>query len=86
MKAPTNKETESRRALHLVKATEPAAASQQEMDSLIANGVRRYQELQQEVDHELFAEHRDLEKLAVLLPELQLIRQRLASYGVNVHP
>jgi hypothetical protein len=85
------KKTKAHRGLHLVTAEEAAArcqqdpkpSSQQERDSLIANGMRRYQELQAEVDRELFGTQ-DRDKLAVLLPDLQLLRQRLASYGVHV--
>ena len=55
------------------------------MDKLIAEGVRRYEQLQQQFYGEM-AGNRDLQKLEVLLPEMQLLRQRLASYGVRVSP
>ncbi len=75
--------------LHLVQPSEqPKEAqtptpSQQELDSLIAEGIRTYQKLQEEFDRELFA-GRDLEKIATLLPQLQMLRARLEAYGVRV--
>ena len=95
------KKTRPRRGLHLVTAEEaariaeqaersvepePEPASQQELDSLIANGMRRYQQLQQEFDRALFAEKQDTDKISALLPELQLLRSRLANYGIHLRP
>jgi hypothetical protein len=71
--------------LHLVKAEDPSAASQQEKDTLIAQGVLRYQELQAEVDRALFASPQDEETLAVVMPQMQALRERLAAHGVRVH-
>ena len=93
------KKTKVHRAMHLVTAeeasmiTQPEATtitqpesspgSQQEIDTLIANGVRRYRELQTELDGELFGAQ-DHDKLAVLFRQVQLLRERLASHGVHV--
>jgi hypothetical protein len=85
------KKTNAHRNLHLVTAEEkemraqqqPSTSSQQELDRVIASGVRRYQELQQAFDRELFGDQ-DMEKIGEILPELQLLRQRLASYGIHV--
>lgn len=77
--------TDARRGLHLVKAKEPSTAPQPQMDSMIAEGVLQYQELQAEMDRALFARPQDVETLAVVMPKLQLLRERLASYGVRVH-
>jgi hypothetical protein len=79
------KKTQSSRRLHLVQATERSTASKQEMDTWIAEGVLQYQELQGEMDRALFANPQDVETLAVVMPKLQLLRERLASYGVRVH-
>ena len=62
---------------------ESSPGSQQEIDSLIANGVRRYRELQTELDGELFGAQ-DHDKLAVLFRQVHLLRERLASHGVHV--
>lgn len=72
------------RNLHLVKAKEPSTVSQQ-MDSTIAGGVLQYQELQAEMDRALFARPQDVKTLAVVMPKMQLLKERLASYGVRVH-
>ena len=76
----------ARQAASSVAELEPEPASQQELDTFIANGIRRYQQLQQEFDRALFAEHQDVDQISVLLPELQLLRQRLASYGIHLRP
>ena len=75
----------SSRSLHLVKDEEPSAESQQERDTLIAQGVLRYQELQAQVDRALFAIPPDEETLAVMMPQMQALRERLAAHGVRVH-
>ena len=64
---------------------EPEPASQQELDTLIANGVRRYQQLRQEFDHQLFGDQ-DPEKMCAIMPEMQLLRERLSRYGVHLRP
>jgi hypothetical protein len=75
--------------LHLVTSEEAAAVSQSlsqnEENAFIANGIRRYQQLQREFDEELFGS-RDLDKITALLPEINLLRERLASYGIHVRP
>jgi DNA-binding GntR family transcriptional regulator len=65
-----------------VDASETEELSRQR-DALIGQGVQAYQQLQDEFDHELFG-RRDLEVLASLMEQKNLLRQRLASYGVQV--
>ena len=65
-------------------------ASDPETDPLIASGIRRYQELQQKFDRELFRlkdtqlDPDDVDYIGSVLSELQLLRERLAHYGVHV--
>jgi hypothetical protein len=47
--------------------------------------VLRFQELQEEVDRALFAKPQDVETLAVVMPKMQLLKERLANYGVRVY-
>ena len=54
------------------------------MDTLVGQGVLRYEELRAEVDRALFATPQDIETLKELMPQMQLLRERLASYGVHV--
>jgi hypothetical protein len=77
--------TKAHRALHPVTREDrlTGAPKEQEEDSLIADGIRRYQQVQQEFDQELFG-NQDYEKMEALLSEKQLLRERLNSYGVNV--
>jgi hypothetical protein len=75
----------ARCGLHLVKTEEASASSRQETEAFIAKGVLRYQELQAEMDRALFAKPQDVETLAVVMPKMQLLKERLASYGVRVH-
>jgi hypothetical protein len=77
--------TNARRGLHLIKTEEPSTTSQQETEAFIAQGVLRFQELQEEVDRALFAKPQDVETLAVVMPKMQLLKDRLASYGVRVY-
>jgi len=79
------KKTKAQQQLHLVTTEDrPAGAPQeQEEDSWIANGIRRYQQVQQEFDQELFG-NQDYEKMGALLSEKQLLRERLNSRGVHV--
>lgn len=90
------KKTQSSRGLHLVQATElsatsqpepepePSTPSQLEIDRLVGQGVLRYEALRVEVDRALFATPQDIETLEELMPQMQLLRERLASYGVHV--
>ena len=64
--------------------TESAPATQNDEDAFIASGVRRYKQLQQEADRELFGKQ-DHERLQALWSELQVLRERLAAYGIQVH-
>jgi hypothetical protein len=75
----------SSRGLHLVKTAEALVSSQQETEAFIAQGVLHYQELQEEMDRALFAKPQDVETLTVVMPQMQLLKERLASYGVRVH-
>ncbi len=75
----------SSRGLHLVKTADVPAGSQQETDTFIAQGVLRFQELQEEMDRALFAKPQDVETLSVVMPQMQVLKERLASYGVRVH-
>jgi hypothetical protein len=77
--------TNARRGLHLIKTEEPSTTSQQETEAFIAQGVLRFQELQEEVDRALFAKPQDVETLAVVMPKMQLLKERLANYGVRVY-
>jgi hypothetical protein len=85
------KKSKAQQQLHLVTAEEASAFSQTELspvapsdeDAFLGDGIRRYQELQRAFDEELFGK-KDLQKLAEILPELQLVRERLAAHGVRV--
>jgi len=79
------KKIKAQQQLHLVTTGDrPAGAPQeQEEDSWIADGIRRYQQVQQEFDQELFG-NQDYEKMNALLSEKQLLRERLNSHGVHV--
>ncbi len=72
--------------LHLVKPVDPAPSpsSRADLDSFIAEGMRSYQKLQDELDHELFARTHDVNKIGALIGQKQLIRGRLAAVGVKV--
>ena len=61
-----------------------AKTCQQQLDSLIFHGVRHYKELQAEMDRALFATPQDIPAIADVLPQLQLLRAQLESYGVHV--
>jgi hypothetical protein len=71
--------------LHLMKPGEKLPEpSPQEVDSFIADGIRSYQRLQEQVDKELFSPNPDPEVVSPLLGQLQLVRERLAAYGIRV--
>lgn len=71
--------------LHLVKPVEPELpSSQPDLDSFIAEGMRSYQKLQDEFDRQVFSSEKDMEEVARLIGEKQLIRSRLAAVGVKV--
>jgi len=70
--------------LHLVTVEASSPASQQSTDSLIVQGLQNYKELQAQMDRALFAKPQDIETLAVVMPQLKVLRERLASYGVRV--
>ena len=86
-----NVKSKPRHGLRLVTDEEAAelraqapATSQQDMDSAIGSGIRRYQQLQAEADRALFAEPPEIEKLAELTAEMHQLRKRLVGYGVRV--
>jgi hypothetical protein len=72
--------------LHLVKPIEPASSpsSPADLDSFIAEGMRSYQKLQDDLDYELFSRTHDVNKIGALIGQKQLIRSRLAAVGVKV--
>ena len=87
------KPTQAQSQLHLVTPeeaaaalaqTESAPATQNDEDAFIVSGVRRYKQLQQAADRELFGKQ-DHERLQALWSELQVLRERLAAYGIQVH-
>jgi hypothetical protein len=71
--------------LHLLARQEAADFDQAERDQQIAQGMRAYQQLQMEFDRELFST-RDVDTLTTLLQEKNLMRDRLAAYGIRVRP
>jgi hypothetical protein len=54
------------------------------LDHEIAEGVRTYQRLQQQIDKELFSASPDPEVIGSLFGEQKLIRERLAAHGIRV--
>jgi predicted nuclease with RNAse H fold len=69
--------------LHLVQPTDKVPApSQQEVDSFIAEGVRTYERLVEELLHGVLP--RDLEKMVSLIVQQRKLREQLAAYGVRV--
>ena len=72
--------------LHLVKPVDPAPSpsSRADLDSFIAEGMRSYQRLQDELDHELFARTHDVDRIGSLIGQKQQLRSRLAAHGVRV--
>jgi hypothetical protein len=55
-----------------------------DLDHEIAEGVRAYQRLQQQIDKELFSAHPDPDVVGSLLGQRNLIRDRLAAHGIRV--
>ena len=62
--------------------TESAPATQNDEDAFIASGVRRYKQLQQEADRELFGKQ-DHERLQALWSELQVLRDRQHGFSIR---
>jgi hypothetical protein len=54
------------------------------LDHEIAEGVRAYQRLQQQIDKELFSPNPDPEVIGSLFGQRNLIRDRLAAHGIRV--
>lgn len=74
--------SEGSRGLHLVTREESLAGLQE--DNLVAQGVQRYQELQARMDRALFSQPQDVETIGEILSEMNLLRERLRSYGVRI--
>ena len=80
----------AQRGLHLVTPEEAAACrestpnKEDDVDKLIGQAVRRYEQVRAELDRELFADNKDLHKLSELMPEMQQLREALARYGVHI--
>jgi hypothetical protein len=69
--------------LHLVQPSDKVPVpSQQELDSFIAEGVRTYERLVEELLHGVLP--RDLEKMVSLIVQQRKLREQLAAYGVRV--
>ena len=84
------KDTTPHRGLHVVTAEEAAALHQKpgastpaESNAFVAAGVRRYQELEEELAREVLGKQ-DEERMAVLRMEKKMLRKCLALYGVRV--
>ena len=71
--------------LHLITRLEASDFDQAERDRQITDGVRAYQQLQMEFDRELFSTQ-DPDTLTTLMQEKNLVRERLAAYGIRVRP
>lgn len=84
------KKMKTQPGLHLVGAEETAARPQptnneeKDLNPLIGQAVRRYEQLRAAVDRELLAEQKDIHKLGELMPEMQQLREALARHGVHV--
>jgi hypothetical protein len=71
--------------VHLLTRQEASDPDQAERDQQIADGMRTYQQLQMEFDRELFST-RDVDILATLMQQKDMVRERLAAYGIKVRP
>ena len=71
--------------VHLLTRQEASDPAQAERDQQIAEGMRAYQQLQMEFDRELFST-RDVDILTTLIQQKDLVRERLAAYGIKVRP
>jgi hypothetical protein len=70
--------------LHLVPAASEPTASDPGDDLQIAEGVRAFQRLQQQIDNVLFSPSPDPDVLASLLRDRNLVGERLAAHGIKV--
>ena len=70
--------------LHLVSAEAAPPPSDPVLDHEIAEGVRAYQRLQEQIDKELFSANPDPEVVNSLWGEQSLVRERLAAHGIRV--
>jgi hypothetical protein len=68
----------------LVSAEAAPPTSNPDLDHEIAEGVRAYQRLQQQIDKELFSAHPDPEVVNSLWGQQSLVRDRLAAHGIRV--
>ena len=72
-----------RRRLHLVTAdSEPDPT--EEMTQKLAEGVLKYQTLQDEFNLEVLSKHPDLDHVSQLIVEMETVRKALFAYGVRV--
>ena len=69
---------------HLVSAEAAPPPSDPVLDHEIAEGVRAYQRLQEQIDKELFSANPDPEVVNSLWGEQSLVRERLAAHGIRV--
>ena len=71
--------------VHLLTRQEASDPDQAERDQQIAQGMRAYQQLQLEFDRELFSSQ-DVDTLTTLIEKKNMVRERLAAYGIKVRP
>jgi hypothetical protein len=87
-----NAHANPRRRLHLVTAaatSKPEAPKSddkpdEQMALHIAEGVLKFQTLQDEFDDQAFSPHPDMERVGQLILEMKTVRERLAAHGVKV--
>ncbi len=70
--------------LQLVSAAAAPPTSETDLDHEIAEGIKAFQRLQQQIDKELFSSAPDPEVIGSLLGQRNLIRERLAAHGIKV--
>jgi hypothetical protein len=72
-----------RRRLHLVAAdTQPSPADDQ-LSEKVAEGLLKYQTLQDEFNAEVLSKRPDLDHVAELIVEIDAVRKALFAYGVR---
>jgi hypothetical protein len=73
-----------RRRLHLVTADSEPDPTEEKMTQKLAEGVLKYQALQDEFNAEVLSKHPDLDHVAELIVEMDTVRKALLAYGVRV--
>jgi len=73
-----------RRGLHLVTADSEPRPTEDEMTQKLAEGVLKYQALQDEFNLEVLSKHPDLDHVSQLIVEMDTVRKALFAYGVRV--